>query len=87
MRSSCSLTGLPKESWLEVETHRDPSGACMTSRTRPTSPSRSFSLHDLAAGVQLQAPEPLSPESSHEKVAFPLRDGPFDHDLRPARGG
>src|SRR5829696_8067745 len=44
-------------------------------------------IHDLAAVIQLQAPEPLSAEGSHEEVAFPLGYGPFDHDLRPARGG
>src|SRR5829696_7025873 len=32
-------------------------------------------------------PEPFAPEGGHEEVAFPLRNGPIDHDLRPARGG
>ena len=73
---------------MEVETHRDPSGACTDiPHAAHFSVEKLLPIHNIAPVVQLQVPEPLSAEGGHEKVAFPLRDGPFDHDLRPARGG
>src|SRR5215207_1053879 len=70
---------------------RDPQGAVGGLRNVPDAADlpveKLLPVHDLTPIVQLQAPEPLSPQSGDEEVTFPLRDGPVYHDLRPTRGG